>query len=154
MEIDRRKNLKISEWEPGRGTPNTHLSEPEGTETPILGIISSDLHKEIFNSVIKTYSKHKQWGILLQILQQMYRSPELESQLDKPWLRDYKDNEFFLLDGLLSHRENHTISLTVIDRDHISLILQECHSGPYMGHISEDRTKGRVTSTAWWPQWG
>ncbi|MBW0488197.1 hypothetical protein O181_027912 [Austropuccinia psidii MF-1] len=22
-----------------------------------------------------------------------------------------------------------------------------------MGHISEDRTKERVTSTAWWPQW-
>ncbi|MBW0539337.1 hypothetical protein O181_079052 [Austropuccinia psidii MF-1] len=39
------------------------------------------------------------------------------------------------------------------DRDHISLILQEYHDCPYMGHISEERTKERVASTAWWPQW-
>ncbi|MBW0515039.1 hypothetical protein O181_054754 [Austropuccinia psidii MF-1] len=41
----------------------------------------------------------------------------------------------------------------MIDRDHIFLILQDCHDCPYMGHMSEDRTKERVTSTAWWPQW-
>ncbi|MBW0513606.1 hypothetical protein O181_053321 [Austropuccinia psidii MF-1] len=74
---------------------------------------------------------------MLQLLQQKYRSPELESQLEEPWLRDYKDNKFFLIDGLLHHREKHTSALTVIDRDHISLILQECHDCPYMGHLSE-----------------
>ncbi|MBW0593041.1 hypothetical protein O181_132756 [Austropuccinia psidii MF-1] len=47
----------------------------------------------------------------------------------------------------------HTSALTVIDRDHISLILQECHDCPYMEHMSEDRTKERVKSTAWWPKW-
>ncbi|MBW0494202.1 hypothetical protein O181_033917 [Austropuccinia psidii MF-1] len=57
------------------------------------------------------------------------------------------------MDGLLYKREKHTSSLTVIDRDHISLILQECHDCPYMVHMSEDRTKERVTRTAWWPQW-
>ncbi|MBW0463330.1 hypothetical protein O181_003045 [Austropuccinia psidii MF-1] len=41
----------------------------------------------------------------------------------------------------------------MIDRDHISLILQECHDFPYMGHMSEDRTKERVASTDWWPKW-
>ncbi|MBW0544385.1 hypothetical protein O181_084100 [Austropuccinia psidii MF-1] len=57
------------------------------------------------------------------------------------------------MDGRLYHREIHTSALTVVDRDHISLILQECHDCPYMGHMSEDRTKERVTSTAWWPKW-
>ncbi|MBW0521124.1 hypothetical protein O181_060839 [Austropuccinia psidii MF-1] len=70
-------------------------------------------------------------------------SPELESQLEEPWLRDYKNNKFFLIHDLLYHREKHTNSLTIIDRDHISLILQECHDFPYMGHMSEDRTKER-----------
>ncbi|MBW0527445.1 hypothetical protein O181_067160 [Austropuccinia psidii MF-1] len=51
------------------------------------------------------------------------------------------------------HRGRHISALTVIDRDHISLILQECHDCPYRGHMSEDRTKERVTSTAWWAQW-
>ncbi|MBW0586450.1 hypothetical protein O181_126165 [Austropuccinia psidii MF-1] len=65
----------------------------------------------------------------------------------------YKDNKFFLIDGLLYHREKHTSALTVVDRDHISLILQECHDCPYMGHMSEDRTEERVASRAWWPKW-
>ncbi|MBW0527653.1 hypothetical protein O181_067368 [Austropuccinia psidii MF-1] len=72
--------------------------------------------------------------------------------LEEPWLRAYKDNKFFLVDGLLYHRTKHTSALTVVDRDHISLILQECHDCPYMGHMSEDRTKDRVASTAWWPK--
>ncbi|MBW0513025.1 hypothetical protein O181_052740 [Austropuccinia psidii MF-1] len=103
---------------------------------------------------MKTYAKHKQCGILLQLLQQKYRSPELESQLGEPCLRDYKDNKFFLIDGLLYHREKHTSALTVVDREHISLILQEFHDFHYMGHMCEDRTMERVASTAWWPKWG
>ncbi|MBW0513632.1 hypothetical protein O181_053347 [Austropuccinia psidii MF-1] len=102
---------------------------------------------------MKTYSKHKQCGILLQLLQQNYRSSELESQLGEPWLRDYKDNTFFLIDGPIYHREKHTSALTVVDRDHISLILQKCHDCPYMGHMSKNRTKEREASTAWWTEW-
>ncbi|MBW0504148.1 hypothetical protein O181_043863 [Austropuccinia psidii MF-1] len=152
MEIDRRKNFIFSEWEPGSGTPEGEDTESEGTEPPILGIRSSKLHNDIFSTVMKTHSKHKQYDILLQLLQQKNRSPELEFQLEEPWLRDYKDNKSFLIDGPLYQREKHTSALTVVDRDHISLILQECHDCPYMGHMSEDRTKERVASTAWWPK--
>ncbi|MBW0515666.1 hypothetical protein O181_055381 [Austropuccinia psidii MF-1] len=127
MEIDRRKNFRFSEWAPKRGTPNSEDTYSEGTETPILGISYSELHNEFLNAVMKTYVKHKQCGILLQLLQRKYRSPELESQLKESWLRDYKDKTFSLIDGLLYHRENHTSALTIVDRDHISLILQECH---------------------------
>ncbi|MBW0476624.1 hypothetical protein O181_016339 [Austropuccinia psidii MF-1] len=81
------------------------------------------------------------------------QEPKLELQLEESWLRDYKDNKFFLIDGLLYNREKNTSALTVIDRDHISLILQECHDCPYTVHMSEDRTKERVASTAWWPKW-
>ncbi|MBW0515416.1 hypothetical protein O181_055131 [Austropuccinia psidii MF-1] len=153
MEIGRRKTFRFSEWAPGNGTLDSGDTGSEGTGTHILGIISSELNNESFNAVMKTYAKHKQCGILLQLLQQKYRSLELESQFGEPWLRDYKDNKSLLIDGLLYHREKHTSPLTVVDRDHISLILQECHYCPYMGHMSEDRTKKRVASTAWWPKW-
>ncbi|MBW0520858.1 hypothetical protein O181_060573 [Austropuccinia psidii MF-1] len=151
--LDRSKNFKFSEWEPESDTPDSRNTDSEGTETPILGISSSELHNELFNAVMKAYAKHKQCGILLQLLQQKYRSPELESQLEEPWLRDYKDNKFILIDGLLYHRKTHTSALTIIDRDYISLILQECHDCPYMGHMSEDRTKESIASKAWWPKW-
>ncbi|MBW0515226.1 hypothetical protein O181_054941 [Austropuccinia psidii MF-1] len=153
MEIGKRKNFRFSEWAQESCTPHSGDTDSEGTETFILGISSSELHNEFFNEVMKTYVKHKQCGILLQLLQQKYRSPELESQLEEPWMRDYKDNKFFLIDGLLYHREKHTSARTIVDRDHISLILQEFHPCPYMGHMSEDRTKERVASTAWWPKW-
>ncbi|MBW0513913.1 hypothetical protein O181_053628 [Austropuccinia psidii MF-1] len=147
------EKLQSFEWEPGRGTPDTGNTDSEGTEASILGISSSELHNEFFNSVTKTYSKHKQCGILLQLLQQKYWSPELESQLEVHWLRDYKDKNIFLIDGLLYQREKHTSAVTIIDRDHITLILQERHDCPYTGHMSEDRTKERVASTAWLPKW-
>ncbi|MBW0593073.1 hypothetical protein O181_132788 [Austropuccinia psidii MF-1] len=152
MEIDRRKNFRFSEWATEHGTLDSENIASEGTETPILGISSSELHNEFFNAVLKSYSKHKQCGILLRLLPQKYRSPELESQLEEPLSRAYKDNKFFLIDGLLYHREKHTSELTVVDRDHISLILQECHDCPYMGQMSQDRTKERVARTAWWPK--
>ncbi|MBW0507628.1 hypothetical protein O181_047343 [Austropuccinia psidii MF-1] len=129
MEIDRKKNFRFSEWAPESGTPDNGNIDSEGTEVPTLCVI------------------------LLQLLQQRYRSPELEYQLEEPWLRDYKDNKYFLNNGLLYDREKHTSALTIIDRDHISLILRECHDCPYMGHISEDRIKERMASTAWWPKW-
>ncbi|MBW0529921.1 hypothetical protein O181_069636 [Austropuccinia psidii MF-1] len=150
MEINRRKNFRFSEWAPESGTTDSGNADSEGTETPILGISSSQLHDKFFSALMKTYVKHIRCGILWKISQKKYRSPELESQLVEAWLRDYKDNRFFLIDGLLYHREKHTTALTVVDRDHISLILQECHECPYMGHMSEDRTKERVASTAWW----
>ncbi|MBW0585804.1 hypothetical protein O181_125519 [Austropuccinia psidii MF-1] len=153
MEIDRRKNFRFSEWAPGRGTLDRGKTDSEGTETPILGISSSELHNEVFSAVLKSYAKHRKCGMLLQLIQQKYRSPDLESQLKEPWLRAYKDNMFFLVECLLYHRGEHTSGLTVVDRDHIYLSLHECHDCHYIGHMSEDRTKERVASTAWWPKW-
>ncbi|MBW0588929.1 hypothetical protein O181_128644 [Austropuccinia psidii MF-1] len=153
MEIDRTRNFRLSEWAPESGTPDSGNTDSEETETPTLGISSSELHNELFSAVLNSYSKHKQCGILLQLLQQKCRSPELEAQLEEPWLRAYKDNKFFLIDGLLYHREKHKSALTVVDRDHISFILQEFHDCPYVGHMSEDRTKERVARTGWWPKW-
>ncbi|MBW0565272.1 hypothetical protein O181_104987 [Austropuccinia psidii MF-1] len=101
MEIHRRKNFRFSEWAPGSGTLESGNTDSEGKETPILGISSSELHNEFFSAVLKSYAKNKQCGILLQLLQQKYRSPELEAHLEEPWLRAYKDNKFFLIDGLL-----------------------------------------------------
>ncbi|MBW0469710.1 hypothetical protein O181_009425 [Austropuccinia psidii MF-1] len=153
--IDRvlRGKLQISELSPRSGTRDSGNTESEGTETALLRMSSSELKNELFSAVMKTCTKHKKCGIFLQLLQQKYRSPELESQLEETWLRDYKNNRFFLINGLLYHRENHTSALTVVDRDHIFLILQECHDCPYMGHMSEDRTKERVARTAWLPKW-
>ncbi|MBW0529550.1 hypothetical protein O181_069265 [Austropuccinia psidii MF-1] len=44
MEIDRKKNFRFSEWAPESGTLDSGNTDSEGTETPILGISSSELH--------------------------------------------------------------------------------------------------------------
>ncbi|MBW0556815.1 hypothetical protein O181_096530 [Austropuccinia psidii MF-1] len=79
MEIDRKKNFRFSEWAPGSGTLESGNTDSEETETPILGISTSELHNDFFSAVPKSYAKHKLCGTLLQLLQQRYRSPELES---------------------------------------------------------------------------
>ncbi|MBW0482100.1 hypothetical protein O181_021815 [Austropuccinia psidii MF-1] len=80
MEIDRRKNFRLSEWEPGRGTPDSRDTDSKVTETPILGISSSKGQNELFGALMRTYSNHQWCGILLQLLQQKARIPKLESQ--------------------------------------------------------------------------
>ncbi|MBW0499954.1 hypothetical protein O181_039669 [Austropuccinia psidii MF-1] len=65
MEIDRKKNFRFSGWAPKSGTQESKDTGSEVTGTPILGISSSDLDNELFSSVMKTYAKHKQCGILL-----------------------------------------------------------------------------------------
>ncbi|MBW0489901.1 hypothetical protein O181_029616 [Austropuccinia psidii MF-1] len=60
LEIDRRKNFRLSEWAPECGTPDSEDTESEGTETPILGIGSSELHNGLFSAAMKTSAKHKQ----------------------------------------------------------------------------------------------
>ncbi|MBW0506902.1 hypothetical protein O181_046617, partial [Austropuccinia psidii MF-1] len=121
MKIDRTKNFRFSEWAPESGTLDSGSTYSEGKQTPILGISSSELHNKFLSAVLKFYSKHKQCGILLKLLQQKYRSPELESQLEEPWLRAYKDNKFFLIDGFLYHREKaHKCTHSCRQRPHIS----------------------------------
>ncbi|MBW0543111.1 hypothetical protein O181_082826, partial [Austropuccinia psidii MF-1] len=80
MEIDRRKNFRFFEWAPEIGQD----TDSEGTKTPILGISSSELNDDFFSAVMKTYSKHKESGIMLQLFQPKYRSPEPGSQLESP----------------------------------------------------------------------
>ncbi|MBW0499200.1 hypothetical protein O181_038915 [Austropuccinia psidii MF-1] len=75
VERDMSKSFRFSEWAPESGTLDSKNTDPEGTETHILGISSSQLHNEFFSAVMKTYSKHKQCFILLQLLQQKYRRP-------------------------------------------------------------------------------
>ncbi|MBW0507520.1 hypothetical protein O181_047235 [Austropuccinia psidii MF-1] len=64
MEIDRRKKLRFSEWEPESGTPESEEIESQGRENPIFGISSSELHNEIFSEVMKTYAKQTVWNIV------------------------------------------------------------------------------------------
>ncbi|MBW0487861.1 hypothetical protein O181_027576 [Austropuccinia psidii MF-1] len=80
MEIDRKRNLKSSEWAPGSGSLDTDHIRPEETGTAILGIQLYELQNELFNLVDEYYESHKQGRILLPPLQQKYRCPELGYQ--------------------------------------------------------------------------
>ncbi|MBW0515876.1 hypothetical protein O181_055591 [Austropuccinia psidii MF-1] len=75
MEIDRRKNFRFSEWAQEGGTPVSGDTGSQETKTPIFGISSSEMHNKLFNEVMKKYAKHKQCGILLQLLQTEIQEP-------------------------------------------------------------------------------
>ncbi|MBW0487982.1 hypothetical protein O181_027697 [Austropuccinia psidii MF-1] len=54
MEVDKRKNFRVSKWAQESGTPDNGDTDSEGTETPILGISSSQLHNGLLSKVMKT----------------------------------------------------------------------------------------------------
>ncbi|MBW0463843.1 hypothetical protein O181_003558, partial [Austropuccinia psidii MF-1] len=141
MEVDRRRNFRFSEWLPEIGTLDSRATDSEGTETPILGISSSQLHNDFFSTVMNIFAKYKQCGILLQLLQQKYRSPELESQLEEPWLTDFhshitigtnKENKISLdiyhvsaqdaLEELLNELREGQFSTTLTTKQKLSLL--------------------------------
>ncbi|MBW0588700.1 hypothetical protein O181_128415 [Austropuccinia psidii MF-1] len=125
MEIDSRKNFRFSECAPGNGTLVSGDNRSEGTEAPILGNVPQ---KCIMGSSMQ-WRRH-----ILNINSVAYCC-----------------NSFNRNAGPrtgIPVREEHTSALTVVDRDHISMILKECHDCPYMGHMSKDRTKERVESTS------
>ncbi|MBW0469168.1 hypothetical protein O181_008883 [Austropuccinia psidii MF-1] len=103
--------------------------------TPILGISSLELHNRSLHTVKSPYAKHEQCSILISPLRQKYRNPELESKLEEVWIRDYKDNKLLTIDGLLYHRDKHNNALIMTERDHVTLVLQECHDCQYMVHM-------------------
>ncbi|MBW0526393.1 hypothetical protein O181_066108 [Austropuccinia psidii MF-1] len=65
MEINRKKNFRFSELEPESGTLDSRNTDSEWTETPILGISSSELHNEFFSAVLTSHAKHQHCSILL-----------------------------------------------------------------------------------------
>ncbi|MBW0482563.1 hypothetical protein O181_022278 [Austropuccinia psidii MF-1] len=65
MEINRKKNFRFSQWAPESGSLDSGNTDLEWTETPILGIISSEPHNEFLSAVLNSYAKHNQCSILL-----------------------------------------------------------------------------------------
>ncbi|MBW0526325.1 hypothetical protein O181_066040 [Austropuccinia psidii MF-1] len=122
MEIYRRKNFRFSEWAPGSGTPesrNSHIGDK----------LLRDLQGALQCSNENLGQIQTVWNIV-ETLSTEIQEPRTGIPVGGALIRDYKDTKSFLIDGLLYHRERHTSSLTVIDRDHTSLILQECHGSP------------------------
>ncbi|MBW0515400.1 hypothetical protein O181_055115 [Austropuccinia psidii MF-1] len=122
MEIYRRRNFRFSEWAPGSCTPEIRTSHiGDKLLRDLQGVLQCS-NKTLFQ--IQTV-----WHIV-ETTSTEIQEPRTGIPVRGALIRDYKDTKSFLIDGLLYHREKHKIPLTVIDRDHISLILQECYDSP------------------------
>ncbi|MBW0512043.1 hypothetical protein O181_051758 [Austropuccinia psidii MF-1] len=81
------------------------------------------------------------------------KDPSLSSKLDEAWKKEYDEERFDLLDGILYHRNKHTCVMALTARALISTILHECHDCVASGHLPEDRTLERVKTCSWLPNW-
>ncbi|MBW0514814.1 hypothetical protein O181_054529 [Austropuccinia psidii MF-1] len=81
------------------------------------------------------------------------KDPSLSSKLDEVWKKAYYEGIFHLLDGIIYHRTKHTCVINMKDRTLINTLLHECHDSVVSGHLSKDKTLGRVKTCSWWLNW-
>ncbi|MBW0552592.1 hypothetical protein O181_092307 [Austropuccinia psidii MF-1] len=81
------------------------------------------------------------------------KDPSLSSKLDEIWKNTYYEGRFYLLDGILYHRNKHTCVMALKDKTLINTILHECHDSVAAGHLPKVRTLARVKTCSWWPIW-
>lgn len=77
----------------------------------------------------------------------------LSTTLGDPWKRLYQKGRVSLSSGILYFRDTHTSVVIRQIEDHIQQILQLCHDDCPSGHLCEDRTLERVSTSAWWSKW-
>ncbi|MBW0554441.1 hypothetical protein O181_094156 [Austropuccinia psidii MF-1] len=119
---------------------------PEEASPKILieGISFTDLNTTLFEEVRNSYTQDKNCSILCQLLTKDCKDNSLINALDEIWRKSYDEGILHLLDGIMYHRAKHTCVMTVVDRSLITLVLEECHDSPLLGHLSEDRTREKV----------
>ncbi|MBW0586066.1 hypothetical protein O181_125781 [Austropuccinia psidii MF-1] len=126
--------------------------EPE-PQIPIEGINITEIGTEFFEEVRDSYKQDKNFYILTSLLDKDCKDTYLVNALDEVWRNSYSEERFHLFHGMIYHKTKHSCVMTLCSRLLIHTILHECHDSIYSGHLSEDRTLGKVNNCAWWPSW-
>ena len=90
---------------------------------------------------------------ILRFLTQDEKDASLISSLDEEWKEEFLKDKFSLISGLLYHREKHTSVAVMPRKEEQEQIFKICHDDVTSGHLSLDKTIGKISSAAWWPKW-
>ncbi|MBW0486932.1 hypothetical protein O181_026647 [Austropuccinia psidii MF-1] len=130
-----------------------YVPEEASPQIPIQGISVTDLITTFFEKVRNSYGQDNNCSILCQLLNKDCKDNSLIHALDELWIKSYDEARFHLLDGIIYHRTKHTCVMTVVDRSLINFLIKECHDSPFLGNLSEDRTREKVKTCIWWTMW-
>ncbi|MBW0516645.1 hypothetical protein O181_056360 [Austropuccinia psidii MF-1] len=109
--------------------------------------------QNFFDEVRESYKQDKNCHILTALLDKDCKDSSLDNSLADIWKASYDNGRFHLFDGILYHGSKHTCIMVLCSRMLINTILLECHDKIYSGNLSEDRTRKRIKTCAWWPSW-
>ncbi|MBW0525149.1 hypothetical protein O181_064864 [Austropuccinia psidii MF-1] len=121
-----------------------YVPKKASPQIPIQGRSVTDLETTFFEEVRNCYSPDKNCSILCQLITKGCKVNSLIHALDEIWKKPYDEARFHLLDGIIYHRTKHTCLMTVVDRSLKNLVLKEFHESPFSGHLSEERTRGKI----------
>ncbi|MBW0563982.1 hypothetical protein O181_103697 [Austropuccinia psidii MF-1] len=130
-----------------------YVPEEASPQIPIKGISVTDLNTIFFEEVRNSYTQDKNCRILCQLLDKDCKDNSLIHALNEVWRKSYGEGRFHLLDGIIYHRTKNTCVMKAVVRSIINLVLKEYHDSPFLGHLSEDRTREKVKTCIWGPLW-
>ncbi|MBW0530911.1 hypothetical protein O181_070626 [Austropuccinia psidii MF-1] len=120
---------------------------------PIEIISVTDLRTTSFEEVKSSYTQDNNCSILCQLLTKYSKDNSLINALNEIWKKLYDKERFHLLGGMIYHRTKHTFVMTAVSRSLINLVIKEWHENPFLGPLSEERTREKFKTCIWWPMW-
>ncbi|MBW0539485.1 hypothetical protein O181_079200 [Austropuccinia psidii MF-1] len=151
--IHKNKDI-LSRWPLPTNIDNPpYVPEEASPQIPIEGISVTDLNTTFFEEVRNSYTQDMNCSILCKLPTKNCKGNSLIHALDEIWKNSYDEGRFHSLDGIIYHRTKHTCVMIVVERSLINLVIKEFHESPFSGHLSEDRTRGKVKTCIWWPMW-
>ncbi|MBW0525350.1 hypothetical protein O181_065065 [Austropuccinia psidii MF-1] len=120
------------------------VPEKASPQIPIERISVTDLKNTFFEALRNSYTKDNNCSILCQSITKDSKDNYLIPSLDEIRKKSYDEGIFHLIDGIIYHRTKHKYLMKVVDRYLINIVMRECHSSPFSGHLFEEIRREKI----------
>ena len=122
-------------------------------DMPIMGITMCFFPDEFSSHKEESCQQNLNTVKITKLFTQDAKDASLVSSLDEEWKEEFLKEKFSLISGLLYNREKDASVVLLPRKEEQDQIFIICQYDVTSGHLSIDKTIGKISSAAWWPKW-